>query len=66
MNLSRHLKIDAEGALKKAIDKFTKRFDHVEARVKETHGGWGGSGGDQPNLPLETLDIYWEEAKKKA
>lgn len=66
VNLSRHLKIDAEGALKKATDKFTARFDHVEAQVKAKHGGWGGPGGDQPNLPLETLDIYWEEAKAKA
>jgi MazG family protein len=64
VNLSRHVKIDAEGALRRTIDKFTKRFAHVEARVKEEHGGWGGPGGDQPNLPLEVLDRYWEEAKR--
>ena len=66
VNLSRHLKVDAEGALKKATDKFTTRFDHVEARVKEKHGGWGAPGSTEAKLPLETLDIYWEEAKAKA
>ncbi len=63
VNLSRHVKVDAEGALRRTIDKFTSRFAHVEARVKAEHGGWGGPNGDQPNLPLEVLDRYWEEAK---
>lgn len=65
VNLSRHVKVDAEGALRRTIDKFTKRFDHVEKRVKEEHGGWGGPGDDGQNLPLEVLDRYWEEAKTK-
>ena len=34
---------------------------HVEARVRERHGGWGDTAKDK--LPLETLDVYWEEAK---
>lgn len=63
VNLSRHVKVDAEGALRRTIEKFTRRFAHVEARVKAEHGGWGGPGGDQENLPLEVLDRYWEEAK---
>ncbi len=63
VNLSRHVKVDAEGALRRTIDKFTRRFAHVEARVKAEHGGWGGPGGTEPNLPLEVLDRYWEEAK---
>ncbi len=60
VNLSRHVKVDAESSLRRTIDKFTKRFDHVESRVKEKHGGWAG----EP-MPLEVLDSYWEEAKKK-
>jgi tetrapyrrole methylase family protein/MazG family protein/ATP diphosphatase len=66
VNLSRHVKIDAEGALRRTIDKFTSRFSHVEKRVNEEHGGFGGPGdkGHQPNLPLEVLDRYWEEAKR--
>lgn len=61
VNLSRHTKVDAEGALRRTIDKFTTRFAHVESRVKTEHGGWGAGG--EKNLPLETLDTYWDEAK---
>ena len=62
VNLSRHMDLDAEGALRRTIDKFTRRFAHVERRVKEVHGGWGEAGG-KGTLPLSTLDGYWEEAK---
>ncbi len=61
VNLARHVNVDAEGALRRTIDKFTTRFDHVEKRVKEVHGGWGGAG--EASLPLATLDLYWDEAK---
>lgn len=61
VNLSRHVKVDAEGALRRTIDKFTKRFAHVEKRVKDEHGGWSAPG--TPNLALEVLDRYWDEAK---
>jgi tetrapyrrole methylase family protein/MazG family protein/ATP diphosphatase len=60
VNLSRHLDIDAEGALRRTVDKFTRRFAHVEDRVRSEHGGWSGS-----TLPLPTLDGYWDEAKAK-
>jgi tetrapyrrole methylase family protein/MazG family protein/ATP diphosphatase len=62
VNLARHAQIDAEGALRRTIEKFQRRFAHVEGRVKELHGGWP-AGADQ-KLPLEELDRYWEEAKK--
>jgi MazG family protein len=64
VNLSRHLDVDAEGALRRTIDKFTSRFAHVEKRVREEHGGWGEAGGGEEHLPLEVLDRYWEEAKQ--
>ena len=51
VNLSRHVKVDAEGALRRTIDKFTNRFDHVEKQVKAKHGGWPEPG--KPNLSLE-------------
>ncbi len=63
VNLSRHAKVDAEGALRRTIDKFTRRFNHVEARVKELHGGWGAAGGGEEHIPLTVLDGYWNEAK---
>jgi tetrapyrrole methylase family protein/MazG family protein/ATP diphosphatase len=62
VNLARHLQIDAEAALRRTIEKFVGRFDHVEARVEEEHGGWGEPG---TKLPLEVLDRYWEEAKER-
>ena len=65
VNLSRHLAVDAEGALRRTIDKFTSRFAHVEARVREEHGGWGEAGSGEKHLPLEVLDRYWTEAKRK-
>jgi tetrapyrrole methylase family protein/MazG family protein/ATP diphosphatase len=65
VNLSRHLDVDAEGALRGTIDKFTRRFAHVEQRVREDHGGWGAAGGGERHLPLAVLDGYWEEAKQK-
>lgn len=64
VNLSRHVGVDAEGALRRTIDKFTTRFAHVERRVRENHGGWGAAGGGDQHLPLEILDAYWEEAKR--
>lgn len=66
VNLSRHVGVDAEAALRGTIDKFTSRFAHVESRVKVEHGGFTGANGDRPNLPLDVLDRYWEEAKKLA
>jgi MazG family protein len=63
VNLSRHYGVDAEGALRRTIDKFTGRFAHVEARVRETYGGWSAPG-ERELLPLEVLDGYWEEAKR--
>lgn len=62
VNLSRHANVDAEGALRRTIDKFTRRFSHVESRVKELHGSFGEPG--RGTLPLEVLDGYWEEAKR--
>jgi len=61
-NLARHLDVDAEAALRKTTRKFVRRFEHVEGRVKEQHGGWPAQG--EP-LPLQELDEYWEEAKDR-
>jgi tetrapyrrole methylase family protein/MazG family protein/ATP diphosphatase len=66
VNLSRHLKIDAEGALRRASDKFTRRFAHVEKRVAQEHGGWGTAEQGEKNLPLAVLDRFWNEAKSES
>jgi tetrapyrrole methylase family protein/MazG family protein/ATP diphosphatase len=67
VNLARHRGIDAEAALRQASDKFAARFGHVEARVREVHGGWPRDANGKPTtgLSLETLDGYWNEAKER-
>jgi MazG family protein len=66
VNLSRHCRIDAEAALRRTIDKFSRRFSHVETRVKERHGGWpvADDGKEGRGITLEEMDGYWEEAKR--
>ncbi len=75
VNLSRHLNVDAEGALRRTIDKFTRRFEHVEKRVQRRPRRLGGEAGNGAaksdekktpagHLPLEVLDRYWDEAKR--
>ncbi len=61
-NLGRHLGLDAESALRGTMDKFGKRFAHVERRVDELHGGFPKPE-DKGSIPLDVLDRYWEEAK---
>ncbi|NUQ75350.1 MAG: nucleoside triphosphate pyrophosphohydrolase [Polyangiaceae bacterium] len=63
VNLARHAGVDAEAALRRTIDGFTKRFAHVEKRVYERHGGWPLTR-ESDTITLEELDGYWDEAKK--
>jgi len=63
VNLARHVHVDAEGALRRTIDKFSARFAHVETRVREEHGGFPDKARGGP-LALEVLDGYWEQAKQ--
>ena len=64
VNLARHVPttdaggVDAERALRRTIDKFTRRFAVVERRVREELGGFG----TKPSL--EAMDRFWEEAKR--
>jgi MazG family protein len=64
VNLARHVNVDAEGALRRTIDKFGARFAHVEERVREEHGGFPDTSKGLAPLPLEVLDRYWEQAKQ--
>lgn len=58
VNTARHLGIDAEQALSKATDKFIERFSATEDLVRE-------NGQNMPDLTLEELDVYWEDAKEQ-
>jgi MazG family protein len=66
VNLARHHGVDAELALRNTADRFSRRFSHVEQRVKEQHGGWPRAQDGKPTagLSLEVLDGYWDEAKR--
>ncbi len=54
-NLARKLKVDPEDALRRANAKFTRRFQHIEDRLREA-----GRAGPQP---LEDMEALWLEAK---
>ena len=56
VNLTRHLKLDAEGILTGANDKFARRFRAVEERIK-------ASGKALSECSLEELDAAWNEVK---
>ncbi|MGF1775308.1 nucleoside triphosphate pyrophosphohydrolase [Vibrio nomapromontoriensis] len=58
VNLSRHLKSDPEVALRKANNKFSRRFKGVEARVSER-------GKLLTDFTLQELDGFWNDVKKQ-
>jgi len=55
-NLARKAGVDAEGALRDANFKFTRRFHHVEARCRE-------DGIAPADAGLDRLDGYWNEIR---
>ncbi len=57
-NLSRKLGIEPETALRKANDKFTRRFSDMEAAIAE-------SGRTVRETPLDELETEWERAKDR-
>src|SRR6516164_5965072 len=57
-NLSRQLGVEPETALRKANDKFTKRFGAMEQAIE-------GSGRKIADLSLDQLERYWQQAKSK-
>lgn len=58
VNLSRHLKVDAEAALRQATAKFERRFRFIEQRLRE-------AGLAIEDCSLEQLDVLWGEAKQQ-
>lgn len=55
-SLARHLEVDAEQALRGTLDKFTRRFSHVEASIEAAHG-------KAHRASADVLDALWREAK---
>jgi len=58
-SLARHLKLDPEGALRKATDKFEKRFRWMEQETRV-------SGIELSKMSPEDLDALWNRAKQVA
>ena len=58
VNIARLSKIDAEEALRSTNDKFTKRFQYIEQKIKIT-------GKSMKESSLEEMERYWQEAKKE-
>ena len=56
VNFGRHLKIDAEEALRSANAKFTRRFKHIERALAER-------GKTPEQSTLGEMDAFWEAAK---
>ncbi len=59
VNLARWHKLDAETTLRRATDKFVRRFQHVEAALQARGQAWKAA-------TYEELDALWEEAKRPA
>jgi MazG family protein len=57
-NLSRHLEVNPEIALREANNKFIRRFRFIEDKLKQMGKQLG-------QVDLEEMDRIWEEAKKK-
>ncbi len=56
VNLARFLHFNSEEALRKCIEKFTRRFRHIETVIAER-------GKSLTESSLEEMDALWEEAK---
>lgn len=56
-NLTRHLHVDAEAALRRTNAKVERRFRRVEAILRE-------AGIDAENAGFETLEAAWQQAKR--
>lgn len=67
VNLARHFKIDPEVALTRATARFTRRFQAMEALIRERQAAEGRTGQSLEEamqaLDFETWDALWNEAK---
>ena len=57
-NIAKCYKIDAEEALRSTNNKFIKRFQYIEQKIK-------AKGRTLKDSPLEEMERYWQEAKNK-
>jgi uncharacterized protein YabN with tetrapyrrole methylase and pyrophosphatase domain len=58
VNFARFIGIEPESALRGTVEKFTKRFQYIERRLRRQKK-------DIHNSTLEEMDALWNAAKKK-
>ncbi|MGG6432999.1 nucleoside triphosphate pyrophosphohydrolase [Anoxybacillus sp. D401a] len=58
INVCRYYKVNPEEALAMANEKFYRRFQYIEQKVKQSRKDWS-------SYSLEQLDEIWEEAKRE-
>ncbi len=58
VNLARFIKVNPEEALRKAVNRFTDRFQYLEAQA-------ASAGRTLEEMTLEEMDALWVEAKRK-
>lgn len=65
VNYARHLGVDPEAALRKTNERFRRRFDHVERKVRHVRQDWPRAKGKATTgVPLEEMEAAWQEAKE--
>jgi len=57
VNIARFLDVESEEVLAQTVDRFTRRFRHIETRLRQANREFAQSN-------IEEMDRYWEEAKK--
>lgn len=57
VNLGRHLKLDAEDAVRRTNDKFSRRFHFIEAELKKQDRTLGSA-------TLDEMEALWQQAKE--
>ena len=57
VNIARFLGVEAEEVLAQTVDRFTRRFQHIETKLRQANKSF-----DQSSI--EEMDRFWDEAKR--
>ena len=57
VNIARFLDVESEEVLAQTVDRFTRRFQHIEAKLRQANKDFAQS-------TIAEMDRYWDEAKK--
>jgi tetrapyrrole methylase family protein / MazG family protein len=57
VNIARFLDLEAEDVLAQTVDRFTRRFYHIEQKIRQANKSF-------EETSIEEMDSYWDEAKK--